>query len=58
VARDSDALIIITEWDEFKHLDLQKVKSLLKSPVIIDGRNIYKVEDLRGMGFNYVSVGR
>lgn len=57
-ARDSDALIIVTEWDEFKHLDLQKVKSLLKSPVIIDGRNIYKVEDLRGMGFNYVSVGR
>lgn len=57
-ARDSDALIIITEWGEFKHLDLQKVKSLLKSPVIIDGRNIYKVEDLREMGFNYVSVGR
>ena len=57
-ARDSDALIILTEWNEFKELDLKKIKSLLKNPVIIDGRNIYNPEDLRKEGFTYISIGR
>jgi len=57
-AKDSDALIILTEWDEFRELDLKKIKSLLKNPVIIDGRNIYNPEDLRKEGFTYISIGR
>ncbi|MDX1379086.1 MAG: UDP-glucose/GDP-mannose dehydrogenase family protein, partial [Anaerolineales bacterium] len=42
LARDSDALIVVTEWNEFKQLDLEKIKELLKSPIIFDGRNIYE----------------
>lgn len=58
VAKDSDALVIITEWDEFKNLDLPKVKSLLKHPVIIDGRNIYEPAEMKRLGFIYRGVGR
>jgi UDPglucose 6-dehydrogenase len=58
VAEDSDALVIITEWDEFKNLDLPKVKSLLKHPVIIDGRNIYEPAEMKRLGFVYRGVGR
>ncbi len=57
-AEDSDALIIITEWDEFKNLDLLKVKKLLKQPVIIDGRNIFDPSRMRELGFSYHGVGR
>lgn len=55
---DSDALIIITEWDEFKNLDLLKVKKLLKQPVIIDGRNIFDPSQMKELGFSYHGVGR
>lgn len=58
VAEGSDVLIILTEWDEFKELDFKKIKSLLKHPLIIDGRNIYNPEDMKKLGFNYVSIGR
>ena len=58
VVKGSDALVIITEWDEFKNLDLQKVKSLLKHPVIIDGRNIYEPAEMERLGFIYRGVGR
>lgn len=58
VAEDSDALIIITEWDEFKNLDLSKVKGLLKQPVIIDGRNIFDPYEMKKLGFIYQGVGR
>ena len=54
----SDSLVIITEWNEFKQIDLSKVKKLLKHPVIFDGRNIYKPEVMKKMGFKYFSVGR
>jgi len=57
-AKDADALLILTEWSEFKELDLKKIKSLLKNPIIIDGRNIYNPEDLRTEGFTYISIGR
>jgi len=57
-AKDSDALIILTEWNEFKELNLKKIKSLMKNPIIIDGRNIYNPEDLRKEGFTYISIGR
>ena len=58
VARDSDCLVIITEWNEFKELDFKKVKKLLKQPLIIDGRNIYDPGKLKRMGFKYVGMGR
>jgi UDPglucose 6-dehydrogenase len=54
----ADALVIITEWDAFRKLDLQRVKSLLRKPVVADLRNIYRPEDMARLGFSYVSVGR
>ena len=54
----ADALIIITEWNQFRALDMEKVKSLLISPKIADLRNIYNPADMREMGFEYVGVGR
>lgn len=56
--RGADALVIITEWNQFRALDMQKVKSLLKSPKIADLRNIYEPEDMRELGFEYIGVGR
>jgi len=56
--RDADALVIITEWNQFRALDMEKVKQLLNSPKIADLRNIYEPEDMREMGFEYVGVGR
>ena len=56
--RGSDCLVILTEWDEFKKLDLKKVKRLLNQPVIVDGRNIYRPEEVRSLGFRYFSMGR
>lgn len=56
--KDADALVIITEWNQFRALDMEKVKSLLKSPKIADLRNIYEPVDMREMGFEYVGVGR
>ncbi len=53
-----DCLFIATEWNEFKELNLLKVKKLLKRPFIIDGRNIYEPEKMRKLGFHYISVGR
>ncbi|MDE2229734.1 MAG: UDP-glucose/GDP-mannose dehydrogenase family protein [Alphaproteobacteria bacterium] len=52
------ALVIITEWNEFRALDLDRVKSLLKTPTIIDLRNIYKPADMAEAGFHYFSIGR
>lgn len=57
-AEGSDALLILTEWDEFRRLDLVKVKRLLKQPVIIDGRNIFEPSRMRQLGFVYQGVGR
>ena len=54
----ADLLVILTEWNEFRHLDLKKVKSLLKQPLVIDLRNIYKRQDMMKHGFHYVSIGR
>jgi nucleotide sugar dehydrogenase len=56
--RDADALVIITEWNQFRALDMERVKQLLKSPKIADLRNIYEPSDMREMGFEYVGVGR
>jgi UDPglucose 6-dehydrogenase len=58
MAEGCDALVVVTEWNEFKQLDLEKVKSLLKSPVIYDGRNIYEPALMKEMGFAYRAIGR
>jgi UDPglucose 6-dehydrogenase len=57
-AKDADALIILTEWNEFKELDLNRIKSLMKHNLIVDGRNIYNPEDVKKSGFSYISIGR
>ena len=56
--KEADALVILTEWDEFRALDLDRVRKELKAPYIIDLRNIYRPEDMQNRGFNYTSVGR
>ena len=58
VAQGADALVIITEWDQFRALDLDRVKSLMAQPVLVDLRNIYSPEDVRSRGFRYASIGR
>jgi UDPglucose 6-dehydrogenase len=58
VAHGADALVIITEWDQFRALDLDRIKLLMKRPVMVDLRNIYKPDDMRARGFAYSSVGR
>ncbi len=58
LARDCDAIVVVTDWNEFKHLDLSQVKSLMRQPVLLDGRNIYDSERMRDLGFTYRGVGR
>jgi UDPglucose 6-dehydrogenase len=58
LADGADALLVATEWNEFKQLDLERVRSLMKSPVIIDGRNLYEPEKMQAAGFTYRAVGR
>ncbi len=55
---DADALVIVTEWNAFRALDLARVKQLMKAPVMIDLRNIYDPEEMAAAGFHYASVGR
>jgi UDPglucose 6-dehydrogenase len=54
----ADAVVIVTEWDAFRALDLKRVKELANAPVMVDLRNVYNPEDMRAAGFTYVSVGR
>ena len=54
----ADAMVIVTEWNEFRALDMRRIKSLLAAPVIVDLRNIYRPDELARMGFTYISVGR
>lgn len=56
--QDADVLVIITEWNEFRALDLKRVKSLMKSPVMVDLRNVYRPDDMIEEGFDYHSIGR
>ena len=55
---DADALLILTEWKEFAKLDLPRVRTLLKYPIVLDGRNLYTAEQMREAGLNYYSIGR
>jgi len=54
----ADALVIVTEWEDFAGLDLKRIKKLLKRPVVVDLRNVYRPADMARLGFSYVSVGR
>jgi len=54
----AQALVIVTEWDAFRALDMKRVKATLAAPVVVDLRNIYRPEEMRRLGFTYVSVGR
>jgi UDPglucose 6-dehydrogenase len=54
----ADALAIVTEWNEFREPDFKKMRQLMKSPVVFDGRNIYSPEHMRALGFTYFSIGR
>lgn len=54
----ADAIVIVTEWDAFRALDLDRVKALAKAPVLVDLRNIYKAHEMRSAGFAYTSIGR
>jgi len=57
-AEGADALVIITEWNEFRALDTNRLKEIMAGDVVVDLRNIYSPDDMRNRGFNYVSVGR
>jgi UDPglucose 6-dehydrogenase len=57
-ARGADALVLVTEWDTFRALDLARLKATLAAPVVVDLRNVYRPEEMQRHGFTYVSVGR
>src|SRR6266545_2986406 len=57
-AQGADAVVLVTEWNEFKYLNLERLRGLLRRPVIFDGRNLYEPERMRRLGFEYHSVGR
>lgn len=56
--KGSDCICLVTEWDEFRDIDFNKVKKMANHPVLIDGRNLYNAEKIRNLGFTYISVGR
>jgi UDPglucose 6-dehydrogenase len=55
---DADALLILTEWEEFANLDLARIRQGLRYPIVIDGRNLYDSQVMAAHGFTYYSVGR
>lgn len=57
-AEGADAVVLLTEWNEFKQIDLKKIRNSLRYPLIVDGRNVYNPQDMEALGFHYVSVGR
>jgi UDPglucose 6-dehydrogenase len=54
----ADALAVVTEWNEFREPDFERMRGLMKAPVVFDGRNIYSPEQMRALGFTYYSIGR
>ena len=58
VARGADGIVVVTEWNEFRQLDLQRLKRTMRRPVVVDGRNIYDPELMRRLGFVYRGIGR
>jgi UDPglucose 6-dehydrogenase len=58
VAEGADAVIVVTEWNEFKNLDLERIRKSMRHPIVLDGRNIYQPEQMRALGFQYQGMGR
>ncbi|MCP4165188.1 MAG: UDP-glucose/GDP-mannose dehydrogenase family protein [Chloroflexi bacterium] len=58
VAKDADALVVVTEWNEFRHLDMERIRRNMAGKVLLDGRNIWDPEEMAGLGFVYSGVGR
>jgi UDPglucose 6-dehydrogenase len=58
VAQDADCLAIVTEWDEFRQMDLKRIKDLLRLPIIVDGRNVFDPKKMEELGFIYRGIGR
>jgi UDPglucose 6-dehydrogenase len=58
VAQDADVVFLVTEWNEFKELDLYKIKKMMRGNLFVDGRNLYNPQDLKNFGFSYIAVGR
>jgi UDPglucose 6-dehydrogenase len=58
VAEGADALVLATDWNEFKQLDFERIRGLMRQPIVMDGRNAWDPERLRKLGFNYMGVGR
>ncbi|GAB4438403.1 MAG: UDP-glucose/GDP-mannose dehydrogenase family protein [Anaerolineae bacterium] len=58
LAEGCDALVVVTDWNEFKQLDMSRIKAAMKQPVVVDGRNIYNPERMQQMGFTYQAFGR
>ena len=57
LASGADAVILVTEWNEFKQLDMGRIARSMKRPVLIDGRNIYEPDKMRALGFDYRGIG-
>jgi UDPglucose 6-dehydrogenase len=58
VAAGADAIVLVTEWNEFRQLDMARIKQLMRHPIVIDGRNIYDPNTMRSLGFTYRGIGR
>jgi UDPglucose 6-dehydrogenase len=58
VASGADALVIVTEWNEFKLLNFERLQQIMSRPLVLDGRNLYDPERMRRLGFEYHSIGR
>ena len=57
-AEGADALILATQWNEFKQLDFARIHAMMRKPIVLDGRNLWDAETLRSLGFKYIGVGR
>ncbi len=58
LAEGCDALVVVTDWNEFKHLDLERIRAAMRRPILLDGRNIYNPTEMRALGFTYIGMGR
>ena len=55
---DADALIVVTDWNEYRHPDFERIRTTLRTPIVVDGRNLYDAAKMRALGFTYASIGR
>jgi UDPglucose 6-dehydrogenase len=58
VAKEADAMLLITEWNEFKQLNWEKIRSFMRQPIVVDGRNLYDPSEMENRGYTYWGVGR